>query len=88
MPSELIPLIAVGGAFLVPIVAILVTHQRKMAELIHGSHSQQHAIEPLVAEVRALRAELSQMRDAVNTSILRSDSTPPLPPEEQVRSNS
>jgi hypothetical protein len=73
MPGELIPLVAIAGAFAIPIVALLIGHQRKMAELIHGAHSREAIGEPLLAELRALRSEVAQLRDMVNTNIVRSD---------------
>lgn len=82
MPGELIGIIAVAGAFAVPIVAMLISHQRKMAELIHGAHARQSVSEPLAAELRALRAEVAQLRDTVNTSLIRTDAPPVLRPEE------
>lgn len=84
MPEEFIGLAAVIGVFGIPIVAILVAHQRKMAEIIHGNHAQARVVEPLLAEVHALRREVSHLRDTVNAAMIASDPAgsilpPPMP---------
>jgi hypothetical protein len=47
--------------FLIPIIAILVRHQQKMAEIFHGGLNQQAQ-----AEMQALRAEMMQMREMMH----------------------
>lgn len=44
--------------FMIPIIAILTAHQRKMAEIIHG----RQGVEP---EMLALREDVRQLRDQV-----------------------
>lgn len=54
---------------LIPIIAILTYHQRKMAEIIHSrAHSEQ-----LQAETEALRREVAQLRDRLNHQLLEAD---------------
>lgn len=57
--GELIPIVAIVMTFSVPLVAILVHHQRKMAELIHRNHSQAMQVHP---ESEALRREVAELK--------------------------
>lgn len=78
MPGELIPLLAIALVFGIPIVAILTSHQRKMAELIHhgqGDHQSQAA---LMHELQSLRAEMAQLRATVHQQALDLDDLRPL----------
>lgn len=64
-----IPLVAVAMIFGIPIVAILTTHQRKMAELIHGNRQQTPN-----QDLAPIYHELKNLRDSVNSLALNVDS--------------
>lgn len=66
-------------ALLIPIVAILVHHQQKMAQIIHGSQARQPVPNP---EIDALRREVRELKEIVHQQTLAIDnarSTPTLP---------
>ena len=60
-------------ALMIPIVAMLVRHQQRMAELIHGSHAQQHQ-QQTQPEVEAMRRELSELKALVQQQTIMIDS--------------
>jgi len=62
----LIPVVAL----MIPIVAILTGHQRRMAELIHGGAQNQAA----AGEIAALRGEIAELRQLVHQQALAMDS--------------
>ncbi len=68
--DELIPIVAIVATFSVPVIAILVHHQRKMAELIHRQHPQ-----PMVAspEVEMLRREVAELKQLVQQQTIAMD---------------
>ena len=68
-PENFIPLIAIVMMFGIPIVAILTTHQRKMAEMIHGNRQQSPN-----QELAPIYHELKNLRDSVNSLALNVDS--------------
>lgn len=72
-PRELAPLIACAMIFGVPIIAILTSHQRKMAELIHGKQGQLPAQVP-GQDLSPIYHELKNLRDSVNSLSLNVDS--------------
>ncbi len=77
----LIPLLAITLVFLIPIIAIVTTHQRKMAELKAPQHD-----EALLAEVARLRQELASVKELVHEQTIYLDdqrrlSPPPIPAE-------
>jgi len=50
--------------FMIPIIAILVKHQQRMAEIMHNSHLQQRSdpqIAMLQEEVRQLRQQVAML---------------------------
>lgn len=59
----LIPIVAV----MIPIIALLTAHQRKMAEIIHSNNPAQNA------EVDALRQEVRELRTLVNQQTISLD---------------
>jgi hypothetical protein len=77
--DDIAPLIASVLVFMIPIIAILTAHQRKMAEIIHRS-------EPSPAqsdEMAALRAEISRLTQALHQNTIAIDAmarNPALPP--------
>jgi len=56
-------------ALMIPIVAILTTHQRRMAELIHGS--RQNAISS--TELEMLRREVQELKQIVHQQTIAMD---------------
>ena len=70
MPEALIPIVAIVCTFSIPVVAILVHHQRRMAELIHQNHVK--ANQPN-AEVAALRQEVAQLRQLMHEQAIALD---------------
>jgi hypothetical protein len=68
--SELI--ISLAGMitfFSVPVVAILTSHQRKMAEILHGKQGQQAALNNEV-----VASEMQQLRQAIHQQTIALDS--------------
>ncbi len=68
-PRDLAPLIACAMIFGVPIIAILTSHQRKMAEMIHGKPGQLPA-----QDLAPIYHELKNLRDSVNSLSMNVDS--------------
>lgn len=57
-------------ALMIPIVAILVRHQQRMAEIIHSSHA---ASGPMLAEVEALRREVTELKQLLHQQTISVD---------------
>jgi hypothetical protein len=77
IPEVLIPLTAVALVFGIPIIAILTTHQRKMAELIHRNQPQQ--VDPMIQQqLASMQSQISDMRSMMQDHIINNDrqSTP------------
>jgi hypothetical protein len=76
--KDIAPMVIVLLTMMIPIVAILTTHQRKMAALIHGKPESEPIFgskvdtTELVQEIRQLRAEVAALAIAVDD--VRSDS--------------
>jgi len=84
-PEVFIPIVGIISVFSIPIIAILVHHQRKMAELIHRNHAQ--AAQPNF-EVQALRQEIAELRQLMHQQTIAMDdirSRLPAPNPEDVR---
>ena len=69
-------LIGIGGSMFIvlaiPIVAILTSHQRKMAELIHRNQATQ--VDPMVQQQLAnMQAQISDMRSMLQEHIINND---------------
>lgn len=54
---------------MIPIVAILVTHQQKMAQIMHANRPQNND-----QEINALRAEVRELKEMVHQQMLALDS--------------
>jgi hypothetical protein len=83
-PEDLIPLAAIVMMFGIPIVAILTTHQRKMAELLNRPPQGQNLTSP---EVNQLRYEVSELKQRLDQQTIILDdlrshllTSPPEPP--------
>lgn len=76
-PETLALFIPIGLLVVVPVVAILAGHQRKMAEIIHNSRNNQQnqQIPHLEAKVAQLEAEVRELRGLVQDGIIRADDT-------------
>jgi hypothetical protein len=61
--------------FMIPIIAILTSHQRKMAELLHGSR-QNNLPSP---EVEMLRREVQELKQIVHQQTIAIDNLKQLP---------
>lgn len=68
--EEMIPIVAIVATFSVPVIAILVHHQRKMAELIHRQHPQPMLATP---EIDALRREVAELKHLVQQQTIALD---------------
>lgn len=74
LQQELPPLIACLGIMLIPIVAILTSHQRKMAEIIHGRQQQQLGHDPLAAQrMSAIEHELAEVKELLKSQTIALD---------------
>lgn len=70
-PDELIPMVLGAMTLLIPIVALLTAHQRKMTELM--AKSGRHVDAGLQAEVAALKAEVASLRGELHRQALAMD---------------
>jgi len=64
--SEFGPVIACLGVFMIPIVAILTSHQRKMAQIIHGNQQKAEQNSAVSAEVNELKQIVYQQSIAID----------------------
>ena len=74
---EMIAALTICG---IPIVAILTSHQRKMAEIIHGKNGAKNndataLNQAILAELQNLRVEVAQIRDSQNQRSIEHDSS-------------
>src|SRR5690242_8055401 len=77
--DDLVPLLGVMFVFSIPLVAILTSHQRKMAELVRKNNEDPR----LLHEVEALKLQVHQLRHQADDLTVRPDSSPvtvPPPP--------
>ena len=75
-PEEVfIPLFAILVVFGIPIIAILIAHQRRMTELIHRNQPQQ--VDPMVQQQLAtMQAQIADMRSMMQEHIINNDRVP------------
>lgn len=79
--DEWMPFVMGMVLFLIPIIAILTAHQRKMAEILHRNRETSVAN----PEIAALRAEVARLTEAVHQqtimldSLARQSASPPSP---------
>jgi len=64
-PGTLAMMIPITG-MVIGLIAVMQSHQRKMAEIIHGSRSR----ELVQAELEQMRTEINQLRSTVATQAL------------------
>lgn len=85
MEGEIAVLIGFGLVVVLPIVAILTAHQRKMTELLHKNHASGSSDE-LLRRLDAIQSQLDDMQDRQNSLILqRHEQSPPLSPRLEER---
>jgi len=73
-PELLIPLVGIVLTGATLIIRMLLVHQRKMAELIHGQSKQANIAQTPSIEVQSLRAELAEVRDLSRQQMILLDS--------------
>ena len=86
VPAVIGVLTGFGLCVIVPIVAMLLTHQRRMAELVNGNQVQRGLTDQKVAK---LEAEVEMLRQQIAENIIAMDDhrstaaklAPPPPPE-------
>lgn len=87
LPAVIGVLTGFGLCVIVPIVAMLLTHQRRMAELVNGNQAQRGLTDQKVAK---LEAEVAMLRQQIAENIIAMDDhrstaaklAPPPHPEE------
>ena len=62
--------IGFGICVVIPLVAILVSHQQKMTRLLSGDQAQNQA---LVEKLNQMQAEITELRALVNDQVLQVD---------------
>lgn len=67
--ERILPFVIPIIIFMIPIIAILTHHQRKMAELIHGNKGNANT----QAEFEALRREVQELKEVVHQQTLAID---------------
>jgi hypothetical protein len=61
--------------FMIPIIAILTGHQRKMAEIMHGNNA---SVDPRIGyEIEALRRELAEVKTLLHQQAIAIDNIAP-----------
>lgn len=70
MQPETLALFIPITALIIPIVAILVRHQQKMAEIIHSQPQQ--AMQPN-SEMESMRRDMNSMRELLNQQAIQMD---------------
>lgn len=81
-------LIPIGLLVVVPIVAIMTAHHRRMAELGSGGQANYDRVRQLEEQVAALRHEVQELRGVLTDNVLDLDDRrlrahlgpPPMPP--------
>ena len=78
-------LIGFGLVVVLPIVAILTQHQRKMAEILHSRQQQEGN-----PEIAALRHEIRELKELIHQQAIALDTAtgrvrPPMPPTSDLR---
>jgi hypothetical protein len=69
LPDDWLPFLLGAIVFLIPIVAILTSHQQKMAKILREGNGQTES-----QELAALRAEVAKLTQAVHQNTLAIDS--------------
>lgn len=83
MDGDVAGMVACIAFFSIPIVAILTSHQRKMAQIIHGSHREQANNEAVLQEIQQLKQVVYQQSidlDSLKSEVRRGQVGPPTEP--------
>ena len=81
--SDLTGVLAITLSLGIPIVAILTSHQRKMAQLFQENHRAAQTISP---ETHALREELRELKSLVHQQSIAIDNlSRPLPKHDEIQ---
>jgi hypothetical protein len=74
-PAEILAIFIPITALMIPIVAILTTHQRRMAELYHSRNPQmdQHA----AMQMEAMRREMAELKTLIHQQAIAIDNLAP-----------
>ena len=64
----LIPILAIGGGLMIPIVAMMIKHQQRMAELIQ--QNGQTTVDP---RIDALQRDMADLKDLVHQQTIALD---------------
>ena len=79
--DEIAPAIMGVLVFMIPIIAILTGHQRKMAQLIHGQGERRADLSPMVVDrISSLEREVAELRDQVRRQTIALDDLKSVPP--------
>jgi hypothetical protein len=72
--NDIAPAIMGVLIFMIPIIAILTGHQRKMAELIHGQGERRGDLAPQVLDrIASLEREVVELKDLVRRHVIATD---------------
>ena len=72
--GALIPVVAIIGGISLAIVKVFTNHQKEMAKMMREDMNRNHGDnQALVDELRALRAEVAQVRESQNLIIINQD---------------
>lgn len=80
MPEAMIPIIAIMMVFGVPIIAMLLRHQQKMAELLHSR--PQLTVDP---RIDSLQQDMAALKDLVHQQTIALDRLSALPRGNEVQ---
>ncbi|MBS1721572.1 MAG: hypothetical protein JSS66_01050 [Armatimonadetes bacterium] len=88
-PGDVAPALVAGLVFMIPIIAILTAHQRKMAELIHGRRQDNQNAVGGHDRMSDLEREIIELKDLVRRQTialddLRAQNHPAPPPTEDI----
>jgi parvulin-like peptidyl-prolyl isomerase len=75
----LIPIFSIFFVLVITVVAILTSHQQKMAKLIHGDQEGNKVNAAILEELVSIRSEMAQLKDGVNQKVLADDSYRTMP---------
>ena len=72
-PNELIPIVGmIGAVIIVPSIAILTYHQRKMAEIVRKNDGSE-IVPAVLQELKSMREEMRLMQSQLNSTTIAVD---------------
>lgn len=69
----LIPILGICGGLAIPIVVIVLNHQRRMAEIKYGNTKIDQANAPVIDELRLIRQDVSALKERMDTQEIALD---------------